>query len=1043
MNRMIKWFAENPVAANLMMAAIIMGGLFSLPTLDREIMPSIPSQMVEVSVLYPGADPTEVEDRICIRIEEAIQDIEGIINLHATATEGLGSVRAEIESSYDLQKVLNEIKSRVDAINTFPQLGERPTVKEIKFRERVVEVAVMANTDERSLKTIAEKVRDDLAALPGVDFAETKGTRRYEVGIEVSEVGLRRYGITFDQVVEAIRKTSLNMSAGTIKADAGNIVLRTRSQAYNTADFETITLLAQANGTRITLGDVATVVDGFEEDEVLARFNNRPAVLIDVLLVSDPDVVDVTKSVREYIADSHKILPPGVDLVSWLDLSYTYQGRVDILLSNGAGGLVLVFTLLMLFLRPAIAFWVCAGIVVSFLGALWLLPQTGVSLNMLTLFAFILVLGIVVDDAIIIGEGVHARQEDGLKGLDAAVEGATSMSKPVIFAALTTMIAFSPILFLDGVAASVMRPLPIVVILALAFSLVEAFLILPAHLAGMKPAGQGTGRITKILRRVRAVVSGWLTAFTQRYYLPLLDRTFNNRPLTLSVFAAFWLIVFSFVQGGWLRQDFFPSIPSDYIIADITLTDGIGFERASETMRQIEKAALSLRGEFSAGAEQSGENPVKNIQTFVKGNSIQVSIDLLAIKNRSADILEISRRWRALIGNLADVKQFEMRYQIRPQNKPLSFVIASNSRETLELAAADFEAELSKFSGVYDINDSLRSARQEIVLNLQPQAESLGISTRDLARQVRQGFFGEEAQRIPRGKDDVKVMVRYPAAERKSIETLENMRVRTATGAEVPFGTVADASFEAGLTSIRRLNRRRVVEVTGDINGAITNAQEVVRRVEREVIPKIQAKYNDLEFLLEGDQKEISKFIGGLIRNTSMAFIAIYGLIAVAFRSYVQPLMVMVAIPFGYLGSVLGHMAFDLPFSMFSFLGVVATAGVVVNDNLVLVDYINRLRAKGETLVVAVRHAAASRLRPILLTTLTTSIGLMPIISEQSKQAQFLIPMAISLAFGVLLSSFVTLILVPNMYVLVDAMRSRAGKSAGVKALEPDPKVSA
>ncbi|PCI46772.1 MAG: hypothetical protein COB49_07995 [Alphaproteobacteria bacterium] len=1038
MKGLINWFASNPVAANLMMFAIIFGGFMSLSTLNREIMPSMPAKFIEVSVVYLGADPVEVEDRISIRVEEAIREIEGIININSIATQGRGVIQAEIAVGYDLQKVLNEIKIQVDAINTFPQEGERPSVRVIKFKERVIQVAVLADTDEKSLKVIAQRVRDDLAALPGVDFADMKGDRPYEMALEVSEVALRRYGLTFDAVVEAVRQSSLNMPAGTIRARAGDMTLRTKSQAYNAHDFQNITLLKQLDGTKVLLGDVAQVIDGFEEDLVLARFNNKPAILIDVRVTTAPDVVAVTKEVRDYIAGSGAFLPDGVTLVSWLDLSFTFKGRVNILLSSGIYGLILVFSLLMLFLRPAIAFWVCGGIITSFMGALWLLPLMEVSLNMLTLFAFILVLGIVVDDAIIIGESVHTSQEGGMKGLEAATYGATNVSKPVMFAALTTMVAFSPILFLDGLAAAVMKPLPIVVILALTFSLIEAFFILPSHLAHMKPPGEAKGIITRGLRKIRRAVSGLLKKLIVTYYMPFLKKSLSRRYVTLSAFVAFWMILFSFVQGGWVRQDFFPVIPGDYIIADLTLTDGISFDRATKVMRQVEKAATLLSQADFEGAEEHEKNPVKNIQTFVQGNKVQVFIDLLAVEDRSVDIAEISRRWRQFIGDIPDAKQFDLRYQIRSRNKPLNFVLASNNRRTLEAATKDLAAELAKFAGVSDIGDTLRSARQEMVIDLKDEAEIMGVTTRDLARQVRQGFFGEEVQRIPRGKDDVKVMVRYPLALRQSLETLKSMRIRTSTGEQVPFETVADIHFEQGATEIRRLNRRRVVEVTGDVDKQITNAQEVIRKVEQNIIPALQAKYPDLEFLLEGDQKEVKTFQAGLLRNTAMAFLAIYALIAVAFKSYSQPLLVMTAIPFGYLGSILGHMVFDLPFSMFSFLGVVATAGVVVNDNLVLIDYINQMVARGEKTIDAVIKAAASRFRPILLTTLTTFIGLMPIISEESKQAQFLIPMAVSLAFGVALSSFVTLILVPNLYVMLANFKVRVKNKISRKPLKSD-----
>jgi len=1041
MNGLINWFARNSVAANLLMISIIIGGLLSLPTFNREIMPTMPSKMIQVSVVYLGADPEEVEDRICIRIEEAIHEIEGIVNIHSVASQGLGTVTAEVLTGYDLQKVLNEIKVQVDGINTFPKQGERPTVRLIKFRSRVIQVAVLSDTDEKSLKIIAQKVRDDLAALPGVDFAEMKGDRRYEVGIEVSEVALRRYGLTFDAVVEAVRRSSINLPAGVIRAKAGNITLRTYAQAYKAPDFEKITLVKKLDGTRVLLGDVAHVVDGFEEDKVLARFNNKPAILIDVLLTTAPDVVAVTKEVRDYVKKSKSFLPAGVSLVSWLDLSKTFQDRVHLLLSNGIGGLILVFSLLMLFLRPAIAFWVCSGILTSFMGALWLLPLMDVSMNMLTLFAFILVLGIVVDDAIVIGESVLSTQEEGHHGLEASTRGTVAVSKPVFLAGLTTMVAFSPILFLDGIAAAVMRPLPIVVILALSFSLIEAFYILPSHLAHMKPSSNPKTRITRKLRAVRLAVSGALKKFTTGFYIPFLQKSLERRYLTLSIFVTIWLVLFALVQGGWLRQNFFPMIPNDYIIADVVLTDGIAFERAENVMRQVEHAARMLSESYSRRAKKDGGiNPVKNIQTFVKGNKIQVIVDLVSAEKRKVDIMDVSREWRKLMGDLPDTKEIDLRYQLRQQDKPLSFVLASNNRDTLKQATKELESYLEKFAGVIDVADTMQSARQEMVLDLKSEAENLGVTTRDLANQARQAFYGAEAQRIPRGKDDVKVMIRYPRKSRETVDTLKSMRIRTSKGAEVPFETVAKVHFRQGATEIRRLNRKRVVEVTGDVDSKITNAQEVIRRVEKEMIPKLRAEYPDLEFLLQGDQKEIKSFQQGLLRNTAMALLAIYGLIAVAFKSYSQPMLVMTAIPFGYLGSVLGHMFFGLPFSMFSFLGVVATAGVVVNDNLVLIDYINQLYDRGEKAIDAISIAAASRLRPILLTTLTTFIGLAPIMAQKSKQAQFLIPMAISLAFGVLMSLFVTLILVPSLYLILDSFklwlkskfsRSRTGTETG------------
>ena len=1017
MNGLIKWFIRNPVAANLLMITIIVGGLISLGGYNREIMPSMPAKSIQIDVAYPGADPAEVEDRILVRVEEAIADLEGVNNIQSIAKTGLGTVNAEISSTADNQEVLAAIKTQVDAINTFPAGSERPVVEIIKFKSQPVQVAVMALTDERSLKEIATKIRDDLSGLPGVDFAQLLGAREYEVGIEISETSLRRYGLTFDDVASAVRNSSLNLPAGIIRTDGGDISLRTRSQAYTSADFEKITLIKNPDGTSIALGDVAQVKDGFEENPVITRFNDRPAIMINVFTVTNPDVVGVNKAVKEYIKTTTKTLPEGVELVSWLDLSKSFRSRVSILVQGGIGGLLLVFVLLMMFLRPRIAIWVCAGMFTAFMGTIWFLPFVDISFNMISLFAFILVLGMVVDDAIIIGENIHTVRASGLKGREAAEVGTMRVARPVLYAGLTTMVTFAPIMFLEGTAAAVMKPLPWVVIVTLAFSLVECYFILPSHLAHMKTIGETKNPITLLQRRI----ANALQRFIDNVYAPFLSMTLRFKFMTFSIFIAFWMIVFSFVQAGWVRQNFFPSVPNDYIIADVTLTDGIAFERAKAVLEQVEEATLGLNAYYK---DKTGEEPIVNVYTFAQGNKVSATIDLIPTEGRKTEVRNISNHWREAIGDITDMKDFEISYQSWRRDKTLKFVLASDSRKTLEAASHDLELELEKFSGVYDITDTLRSAKQEILIDLKPQAETLGLSANDLARQVRQGFFGEEVQRIARGPYDVRVKVRYPADARRSLESLKNMRVRAPDGTQVPFETVANVHFGKGATTIRRLNRHSVVEVTGGINAKKTNPREVVRKVTLTVIPELQKKYPDLEFLLEGDQKEIGIFIGGLKIAGFTSLFGMYVLIAIAFRSYLQPLLVMFAIPFGYIGAVIGHLFFGLPWSMFSFFGVVATAGVVVNDNLVLIDYINILRERGVNVVDAVREAAASRFRPILLTTLTTFFGLMPITFQKAPQAQYLIPMAISLAFGVVLASVVTLVLMPTMYIWMDKFRS-------------------
>lgn len=1016
MNGLIKWFVRNPVAANLLMLAILIGGFLTLPTFNREIMPSMPAKFIQIQVVWPGGDPKEVEERIIVPIEEAINDIEGVSAIDATAERGRAMVQVEMTTNIDKLKLLGEIKAAVDAINTFPKSIERPTVELIRFQSRSLQVAVMADTDEKSLKTLATGIRDEIAKLPGVDFAPMKGVRNYEISVEISEEALREYGLSFDDVANAIRRASLNLPAGVIKASGGDISLRTRAQAYKAPDFEHIVVLRKDDGTEVLLKDVAKIRDGFVEDPLISRFNGKPAVLIDVKITTNPDVVAVSREVKAYLAEKQKTLPEGVELVGWLDLAPSYKSREHVLLSSGAGGLALVFLLLMLFLRPRIAFWVCVGMVTAFMGALGFLPMVHVSLNMISLFAFILVLGMVVDDAIVIAENIHSAREQGLEGEAAAIVGTIGVARPVLYAGLTTMVAFSPILFLTGVAASVMKPLPYVVIATLAFSLIEAYFILPTHLAHMKKVRNSPNPLSLLRRKV----SSGLKRFVDKIYIPTLAWTLRHKGLNLSLFIGGFIITLSLLASGWVRQDFFPKIPGDYVIMDVTLTDGIAFERTEQVLHQVEEAAQRLNPYYK---KHNGEEPVLNIQIMGQGNKIQVILDTIPTEQRKTPIEEIARHWRAEIGKVADMKDLEIGYQTWQRDKPLSFVLASKNPETLRKAAAELEEHLEEFAGVMDVTDTMRSARQELVLDLKPGAEAQGVSTQDLARQVRQAFFGEEAQRVVRGRDDVRVYVRYPKADRRTIKTLKDMRIRTEGGRSVPFEQVADYHFAKGVTRVLRLNRKPIVKVTGDIDRRITSPGAVVKEVTQTIVPKMRAKYPDLDFVLKGDQKEISKFKAGLKRNMLMTLIVMYILIAIAFRSYLQPLLIMSVIPFGFVGAIIGHLIFQVPWSMFSMFGIVATAGVVVNDNLVLIDYINELKAKGMELNEAVLKGAAGRFRPILLTTLTTFFGLLPITFQKAPQAQFLIPMAIALGFGVMAASFVTLMLVPQLYVTMMKVR--------------------
>jgi multidrug efflux pump subunit AcrB len=1023
---MLRWFTENKVASNLLMIAIIIGGLTSLPLLDREVMPGIPLDMIQIDVDYPGASPAEIEERICIRIEEAIHDLEGIKAIHSEAVDGRGGVAVEVDKGFSTERMLNDIKARVDALDTLPERAEEPQIREAPWSEEVIEMVISADTDEAALRNIALRVRDDVARLPGVDEVDVEGLRQPEMSIEVSEHTLRKYNLTFDDVVNAIRRSSINLSGGAIRAEGGDITLRTFEQAYVAADFADIVLLRNADGTRVLLGDVADIRDGFEETDELSRFNGQRAAAIIVRVRNNPDVVAVNEAVRDYAEKARATLPPGVGLDIWLDRSTIFHSRADMLINNGLMGLVLVFALLSLFLRPAIAIWVCVGIAVSFLGAILVIPSTPISINMMTLFAFVLVLGIVVDDAIIIGESIHVQVQRGLRGTEAAYEGARRVAKPVIFAAVTTMIAFSPTLFMEGASAKLTMPLSIVVILALVFSLVDAFLILPSHLSHLKPINveDKPGGFASL----RGRVAEGLSNFAEQRYQPVVIKAVRSRYLTLTVFIAFWLVIMSFIQGGWVKQTFYPLIPGNNIIVSVTLSDGVSFDTTVQVVEQIERAARTVRSEY---LDQRGEDVAKNVRVFARENVIQVTMELIPSEERNLPIEQVSDRWREAIGFIPDTKSYTFNYHLIDREPPVKLGLTANDPAILAAATEKVEQKLATYDGLFGINNSQRSARTEILVTAKDEAANFNVDREQLALQVRQGFFGEEVQRIPRGRDEVKVMVRYPEAARRSLEQINRMRIRVGDDVEVPIGNVADLEFTQGMSAIRRLDRRRIVEVVAEADHKRADPYRIVTDIRDNFVPDLKREFAGLDFLVEGEQDAASDFLIELMRLTLMAFLCTFGLIAIAFRSYIQPAIVMSAVPFGLLGAIVGHLVFGVTMSMFSFMGVVAAAGVVINDNLVLIDRINQVRKEQPDISRAVIEAVVSRFRPILLTSLTTFVGLLPIMFERSSQSEYLKPMTLSLGFGVAFASFVTLLLVPCLYMIVEDARAWIQRKRG------------
>lgn len=1013
MNRLIQWFVENRVAANLLMVLIFVGCAFSFSKLSKEVFPMVARNFVEVQMGYPGAGPTEVEQQLTIRIEEAIADLEGIYAISSRSRQGQTNVQIEVAEGYDPQQILNDVKTRVDAINTFPTNVERPIVRRQISRSQLMSIAVYGNVDEAALKETGMRLRNELALLPGISQVQLNGTRPYEMGIEISEANLRRYQLNFDQVAQSIRQSSMSVPAGTIRTRDGDIQMQARSQADTANDFGEIPVITKGDGSKLLLRDIADINDGFSDITLIAQYNGERAIFLDISISEDPDILRASADVKAYLESVKPILPAGIHVDIWRDMSTLFEARLDLLLSNAFSGLILVFVVLMLFLRPLIAIWVCVGIATAFAGAIWMLPHLNVSINMVSLFAFLLVLGIVVDDAIIVGESIYTRQQLGIKGAASAAGGAKMVSTPVVFSVLSTMIFFAPMLDVPGNMGPVAFPIGMVVLLCLFFSLVESLLILPSHLANMKPERPSRFRVLQQLTHVRERVAYGLDYFAGKIYQPFLIKLLTAKVATILAFIMAFGVAIALFSAGWLKTSFMPQVPGDSVEARLALPEGTSFEETQRVMRKIQSAALQLRDDVELQQKNNGEF-VRGVQTWAYGVNIYMAVALQDAEDRIVGVDEVTDRWRELIGEVPEAKEFRLDFTLNSGGDDirLNLSIGSNDFAEQQTAAEAVRLALGSYANVYDVKTSLEASRPEIELRLKPNAEMLGIDLSQVAKQMRQAFYGEEAQRIPRGSEDVRVLVRYPAVDRQSLDQINHMRIRTATGAEVPLLEVAEVVFVPGYTVIDRRDRKRNIRVSARV-GSDGDAQAIVRAMKDEHYLRWQREYPGFALLPDGNMRDQADFESAMLQSFLLALFVIYIMMAVVFRSYVQPLIILTAIPFGFMGAVIGHLVMGREISMLSMLGFIACAGVVVNDNLVLLDRINQLRQQGVAIYDAVVQAGRDRFRAILLTSLTTFIGLVPIMAEQSVQARFLIPMVISLAFGVLFATVVTLILVP------------------------------
>jgi len=1028
MKGLIEWWARNSVAANLLMVGIFVSGIIGFNSMERELDPQVRFPGLEIEVTWPGAAPQEVEEQIVARIEESVSDMDAIEWVRSTSAEGYAGVYILAEQQVDFTQFMNDVKIRVDSIASFPRDIEPPKVQQWVNRNEFIRVAVHGDMSERELKRLAEKLRREAAVLPSITVVQLFGVRREEVSVQVSEEALRRYGMSFNEVATAIRNTSINQSSGSVRTEVGTYQLKVRSQADTEAEFSDIIIRQTSDGGIIRVGDVATVVDGFEDNPILATLNGEPAVLLQVMTTETMDIVKASDSIREWIENRQETLPEGAKLTLWTDNADEFKGRMKTIGSSAAIGLALVLIFLVLTLRPIVALWVAAGIATAYAGAFVFLPSVGVSLNMLSTFAFLLVLGIVVDDAIVVGEGIHTEAHNKGGGIEAAIAGAMLVAKPVIFGVLTTIMAFLPWLFLSGATSEFTRHITWVVILALTFSLVESLLILPSHLSGMKHRDDAKlgwfGHFQK-------GISDGIIHFAHQRYRKIGQFAVDQRYLTASIFITALVVGIGLFSTGWVKKAFMPEMESDQIVVDVTMPEGAPYSRALEILAQLQEAERELEEEVNQRTDGEGVL-IENWYTRSRRDSVIAIVKLAPPEVRDMSAKEAAIRLRELMGDVPDAKQVSIEYTHNNDGPGFELSIRHPDLDVLRVAVSEVEDQLRTYETLYDVRNNLESASEEIRINLKPGAHKLGLTMSDVTRQVRQAYYGEEVQRLPREGQDVKVMVHYPLESRRSIESLKHFRVRTVDGREVPLLSVAELEYAPGIKRIQRWNGNRAARVSADLKEHVR--EDIMEDLDENFFPEWEKRYPGIQRGAVGQAEGEARFIKEVMGLYLIAFFAMYFMLAVAFRSYWQPILILVAMPYAYVGAIYGHAALNMTMAIFSYFGIAAAAGVVVNDNLVLIDYTNRLRDQGMKPLEAIVEAGVVRFRPIMLTTATTIVGLTPMMMERSIQAKFLTPIVVSLVSGVFFAFFVTLLMVPALYAIgVDIADLRARGKQRIK----------
>ena len=1045
MKFMIRWAVHNGPAMNTLLVAVLSIGAASLWFMRREVFPEFELEVILASVPYPGASPEEVEEGICYKLEEAVRSINHIKRQISIANEGVGHLILELESDVpDVQKVLNEVRSEIDRIPSFPELTEDPEVKQITLRTPAIMVAVVGPQEtgptlesELQLRDVTERVRSELLLMPAISHANIIGEKQYQIDIEVPQARLREYGLTLRGVAHHVRQQNLEIPGGNMKTDSQEVLLRVKDKRLIGDQIRDITVATSAEGARVTLDDLGNVRDGFIDNTSISQVNGHPGLVVSVNRAVGEDLLGMTTAVKDYVDKAD--VPPGYKLYTWNDRSIDVRDRMELLSRNGLQGLLLVFLVLAIFLQMRLAFWVALGIPIAVLGASGILLYADQTLNMLTMFAFLMALGIVVDDAIVIGENIHSYRQRGDDHVSAAINGTWEVLPAVVASVSTTIIAFCPMFFVAGIMGKFIAVLPLAVISMLIISLIESTFILPCHLAHdrgllfiileyilfpLRPVGQLFSWLNE--------QSGRLTQWTiDRAYLPLLRWSLANPLIAVSSSVTILLVSLGLVTAGFTPWVVFPKVDSNVIEAKVVYPDGTPAaitDRATQRLEQaIEEVArlsedksLILLTHRAVGLLNA--QGVQDPDSRAIGSHVGVvTVELVDTSRRDITSQQIVAKWRKSAGDFSGVERLTFQSSVfGPGGRPIEFKLLcpSDRVEELEAAVEKCKQQLSSYEGVEDIADDANPGKWEFQMKVKPQAESMGITLADLAQTVRASYYGEEVMRLQRGRHEVKLMVRYPENERRSLANFEEIRVHTREGEEVPLMELADIRVHRGYSEINRVNQQRSITITADVDEARGNANKFVTDLRRKIEQKdgLLADFPSVTVLWEGQKQQSTESMTSLMKGFGVALLAMYVLLTVEFRSYLQPLIILLIIPFGIIGALWGHMLLGLELTLFSVFGMVALTGVVINGSIVLVDFINRQLGTGMHLSEVLIEAGRRRFRPVVLTSMTTMAGLLPILTETSFQAQILIPMATSLCFGLLTGTILILVLIPTFF---------------------------